>query len=56
MVQHRYVRWVQQKEGSEGGYLVRLETTAEAPNGYLKEYADALWWVVNQAGYYNPLG
>jgi hypothetical protein len=50
----RYLRWVQQTEGAAGGYFVRLETTSEAPKDYLKEYADALWYIVNEAGYYNP--
>lgn len=48
------VRWVQQTRGEEGGYFVRLETTYMAPEAYLREFADAVWWVVNEVGYFNP--
>jgi hypothetical protein len=48
------VRWVQQEEGASGGYFVRLETTSEAPKDHLKHYANALWHIVHEAGYYDP--
>jgi hypothetical protein len=49
-----HVRWVQHKQGDAGGYFVRLETSFMAPKDYLKEYADAVWHIVHQAGYFNP--